>query len=768
LANADFPNQKQKATRGEIFYVEVPESWRRFGWGTSLVLDALRKMREEGAETVNMDATTPEGQALIDSLLEKGYIEGPIQESETGKAEYKIADLGGEDIVSFESNWANTKFGEQLDKVVNSFEHVVGAMPSRLHMVTDDIDTALDKVYELEKQSARRSGDKDPDPAVVEAERGRLKKWLSRVAGGAVPANWYKDLVGYVDEEWTTGEVTVNTSQGERTFKSEEGEPEFVMAHELGHALQHDIKDSSLWLVTHDWSGDGIPHSYRQTMLPLYKDMKAVEKEFYADMIGWAVRLHFNPDEDRISIGGDRAFRVRDLLEGDAHELVEKIMDNIKEQLAPKDEGAEVSKSEKDKEELVTVIMPLYHRGGGTVYEMVVMLKGEVPEVGELLIDEEEPVERVTSGPLRRVVIKGGAGSGHFDHKGRPGKVGGSLPKGGGGGSENGADGAEGEREDGLHKLLEEGDPFDTGGPLLGGEEEGEEKEEFDPTDTEWLGEVVDEEAMENALEILEGDEGEDESPLAELLKYDPRTNPPDDFPEDGVFFEWDQEDEAHQWALENFPGKEDYTPEEIEKLERYKLLRTSRRLNAVLREQKGDMIFPQDPSLERTKDLIDSAMDKSRLQQDTVLYRGFRLYEGEEAEYHGELTEGEFEQEEPYRSSFDLDFGTVFTDRGFVSATLTLNQAEKFSRVQHGEGRQIIFRITAPAGTPAVYMEHFAKHDDPDIGVDFENEEEILLDRGLKYKVVAQRHLMAMQQWSDMPDIMELWDLEIIGRQED
>jgi hypothetical protein len=36
--------------------------------------------------------------------------------------------------------------------------------------------------------------------------------------------------------------------------------------------------------------------------------------------------------------------------------------------------------------------------------------------------------EVVISGPLRRIIKKGGPGSGHFDHKGRPGEVGGSLP----------------------------------------------------------------------------------------------------------------------------------------------------------------------------------------------------------------------------------------------------------------------------------------------------------------------------------------------------
>lgn len=92
LFNADFPNQRSKPTRGELFYIEVPERLRRRGIGTSLALDALRQMLANGATTVNMDVTTNEGLALIESLIRNGYIEGPIQESDT-KAEYNITNL---------------------------------------------------------------------------------------------------------------------------------------------------------------------------------------------------------------------------------------------------------------------------------------------------------------------------------------------------------------------------------------------------------------------------------------------------------------------------------------------------------------------------------------------------------------------------------------------------------------------------------------------------------------------------------------------------
>jgi hypothetical protein len=103
LYGADFPGQAGKPTRGELFYVEVPEGERRKGLGTSLAIDALRQMKEAGAETVNLDPTTESGGALIQSLLDKGVIEGPLQESEKGKGEYAISNLehgAGQEIES--------------------------------------------------------------------------------------------------------------------------------------------------------------------------------------------------------------------------------------------------------------------------------------------------------------------------------------------------------------------------------------------------------------------------------------------------------------------------------------------------------------------------------------------------------------------------------------------------------------------------------------------------------------------------------------------
>ena len=89
-AGQDFPNQPSKPDRGEIFYVEVPEKERRAGRGYSLVKDALRVIAANGGTTVNMSGVSDSGRGLIDKLLREGEISGPIQTSQSGKAEYKL------------------------------------------------------------------------------------------------------------------------------------------------------------------------------------------------------------------------------------------------------------------------------------------------------------------------------------------------------------------------------------------------------------------------------------------------------------------------------------------------------------------------------------------------------------------------------------------------------------------------------------------------------------------------------------------------------
>ena len=90
VTNADFPEDSGSATRGELFFSEVPEDMRRRGIGKSLCLDALRLLKQHGAETVNASPTSDEGRHLVSSLVRSGFLVGPIRQSDSGKAEYQI------------------------------------------------------------------------------------------------------------------------------------------------------------------------------------------------------------------------------------------------------------------------------------------------------------------------------------------------------------------------------------------------------------------------------------------------------------------------------------------------------------------------------------------------------------------------------------------------------------------------------------------------------------------------------------------------------
>ncbi len=99
----------------------------------------------------------------------------------------------------------------------------------------------------------------------------------------------------------------------------------------------------------------------------------------------------------------------------------------------------------------------------------------------------------------------------------------------------------------------------------------------------------------------------------------------------------------------------------------------------------------------------IDSIMTGSPLRDPVTVYRGTYTFDVD-----GLLGDGDL-------------IGTEFTDRAFVSTTTDRQHAGKFG--------DVVLRITAPAGTKAVRL------GDRDLSAP---ESEIMLDRDLKFKVVA------------------------------
>ena len=129
MFDADFGKEKSSKTRGELFYIEVPESQRGQGVATSLATDAIALMQSQGAQTVSMHPMQPGAKELNARLRENGIIYGPINTLENGKEEYGITQKGDVDgrskgAASFDFDnpyadvrwnvldWAEHKFGE--------------------------------------------------------------------------------------------------------------------------------------------------------------------------------------------------------------------------------------------------------------------------------------------------------------------------------------------------------------------------------------------------------------------------------------------------------------------------------------------------------------------------------------------------------------------------------------------------------------------------------------------------------------------------------
>jgi len=216
--------------------------------------------------------------------------------------------------------WENPEYGSRVEKTVSAFEEAVGSLPSNVRFITDDVDAVIEKIIELEDTEDDPMTDEDK-----ETVRNDLKKKLRRVVGANIPANWGDDIVIYMSEEKSVGSYVFNTMRGERTITADPEEVEYVISHELGHAvmkeegMEHKMRGALLDYLINPSMDEKYPHRKEQTLVPhsyanalsgLYKDMGAIESEYYADMIGYAVRLQSNPADTRLSIGGDREIDI--------------------------------------------------------------------------------------------------------------------------------------------------------------------------------------------------------------------------------------------------------------------------------------------------------------------------------------------------------------------------------------------------------------------------------------------------------------------------
>ena len=89
LRNADFPNEESKPNKGEIFWIEANVKGK--GYGTQMMLDALRLIKSNGSDLVNLSPVSKSGAGLNVAMAREGYI-ALIRTSASGKSEYTIND----------------------------------------------------------------------------------------------------------------------------------------------------------------------------------------------------------------------------------------------------------------------------------------------------------------------------------------------------------------------------------------------------------------------------------------------------------------------------------------------------------------------------------------------------------------------------------------------------------------------------------------------------------------------------------------------------
>jgi len=163
----------------------------------------------------------------------------------------------------------------------------------------------------------------------------------------------------------------------------------------------------------------------------------------------------------------------------------------------------------------------------------------------------------------------------------------------------------------------------------------------------------------------------------------------------------------AQRWAADNLTNPK-LTTAQKEQLHWYKE-QGYRLTNPYLR---GDIPSWADKEYTegREKEIvtIDKVMDRSSLPEDMVLYRGMSFAEGVD----------------------QLEVGTTFTDKSYVSTSLSSVDARSFA-MRGTSGERALVRIEVDAGQPGIYMEDKQINWSGNL-----QEEEVLLPRGQTYEV--------------------------------
>lgn len=86
-----------------------------------------------------------------------------------------------------------------------------------------------------------------------------------------------------------------------------------------------------------------------------------------------------------------------------------------------------------------------------------------------------------------------------------------------------------------------------------------------------------------------------------------------------------------------------------------------------------------------------------------------------------------------------EVEVGTVFKDRAFVSTTLSANYMDGFFAKAAERSTDVVIEVRVPAGVRAAYLQGFGEITPGEEGLSkLDKEQELLLPRGAKFKVVG------------------------------
>lgn len=169
----------------------------------------------------------------------------------------------------------------------------------------------------------------------------------------------------------------------------------------------------------------------------------------------------------------------------------------------------------------------------------------------------------------------------------------------------------------------------------------------------------------------------------------------------------FDTHDAGDKWGMAAYGGDEwvnKLTPEQRHAIKEYVV--NSQRINDALRGRTDD---PDALAVaQKRAPLLDEALATKPVPETVQVWRGVAAHAGRD---------------------WNAALGETWTDKGFFSASVNLNEARGHADPAEYQGGAMM-RVTVPKGTPGAYL-----------GADEESsssEQELLLGRGLKYKIKA------------------------------